>query len=55
MATNSIYNSIKVKDKATCQKLVRALETTSRESGKDVTFSRPVDKMTKDEIRKVFK
>lgn len=55
MSTNSIYNSIKVTDKNFCRTLVNALEETSKVKGKPVTFSRPVKKMSKEEIEKVFK
>lgn len=54
MSTNSIYNSIKVTDKNFCKSLVKALEETSAIKPKPVEFSRPVRKMTKEEIEKVF-
>lgn len=54
MATNSIYNSIKVPDERFCKSLVKALEDTSKAKSKHVEFSRPVRKLTKDEIKKVF-
>lgn len=55
MATNSIYNSIKVTDKNFCRSLINALEETSTKMNNAANYSKPVRKMSKEDIEKVFK
>lgn len=55
MATNSIYNSIKVTDKNFCRSLINALEKTSTETNNAANYSKPVRKLSKEDIEKVFK
>lgn len=54
MATNSIYNSIKVTDRNFARSLVKVLEESSKTSPREVKYTRPVRKMTKEDIKKVF-
>lgn len=55
MATNSIYNSIRVTDRRYARSLVKVLEDTSKIKDRPIKYSRPVHKMTKEEIEKVFR
>lgn len=54
MATGSIYNNIKVTNKKFCHSLVKALEDSSENNGKSVVISKPVSKINKEQIEKIF-
>ena len=54
MATGSIYNNIKVSNKKFCRSLVNALEDSKENNGKPVVMTKPVHKMSKEQIEKVF-
>ena len=54
MATSSIFNEIKAKDRSRIMKLVRALERSSESKHEPVNMSRPVSAMSEEEIRKLF-
>ncbi len=54
MATSSIYNNIKVTDKKFCRSLVNALEDSKANNGKTVVMSRPIKKMDKEQMEKIF-
>lgn len=54
MATSSIYNEIKIKDKEFCRKLVNAMENCSNNKGKDVKFSKTVSELNADQLREIF-
>ena len=55
MATKSILKSINIKDKATANAFVSALENASGKSAKPVTHTRIFTDASKDEIRKMFR
>lgn len=54
MATNSIYNNITVRDKKFCESLVNALEDSKGRTPKNVMYSKKVEELDKDQIRKLF-
>ena len=54
MATSSIYNNIKVTNKKFCKSLVKAMEESKENNGKNVVFSRPVEKLSKEQSEKIF-
>lgn len=54
MATNSIYNNIKVTDKAFCRSLINALERSHETQSKQVTYSKKVSELDKSQIEKIF-
>lgn len=54
MATSSIYNEIKIKDDKFCKKLVRAMENSSNNRGKEVTFSKTVHELNAEQLREIF-
>lgn len=54
MATSSIYNNIKVTNKKFCRSLVNALEDSKENNGKNVAMSKPVKKINKEQIEKIF-
>lgn len=54
MATSSIYNNIKITSKKFCYSIVNAMEDSQREKGKIVKMSKPVEKLSKDQIEKIF-
>ena len=54
MATGSIYNNIKVTNKKFCRSLINALEDSKENNGKKVTISKPVEKINKEQMEKIF-
>lgn len=54
MATSSIFNEVKAKDKRSISKLVNALERSSASKHEPVVMSRSVNTMSKEEIQKLF-
>lgn len=54
MATNSIYKEMRVKDRKYCRNFVAALENAEKKSGKNVTFSKRVQEVRGDSLRKMF-
>lgn len=54
MATGSIYNNIKITNKKFCRSLVNALEDSKENNGKTVAITKSVNKMSKEQIEKVF-
>lgn len=55
MATSSIYTDVKIKDKAACRKLIRALENASKAKGrKKVVFSRQPEFVKGEKIKEIF-
>lgn len=55
MATSSIYTDVKIKNKAACRKLVRALESASSDKTPRVVFSRPTEVIKGEKIKEIFK
>lgn len=53
MATNSIFNNIKVTDKHFCRTLVNAIESKPKEC-KPIEYSKGIRKMDRETIKKVF-
>lgn len=54
MATSSIFNNIKVTDKKFCHSLINAMEDSKENNGKKVVMSKPVEKLNKEQIEKIF-
>ena len=54
MATSSIFNNIKVKDKRFCKSLVKALEDAKEVRCKEVIFSKSVKALNEDQIINIF-
>ncbi len=55
MATSSIYTSVRIKSKAECRKLVAALEHAKDKKVPEVVLSRPVEKISGEKIKDIFK
>ncbi|MDE7390174.1 MAG: hypothetical protein K2M82_04455 [Lachnospiraceae bacterium] len=55
MATSSLYANVKIKDKSSCQKLVKALEHSKASKGTEVKFSRSVERVQGEKIKELFK
>lgn len=54
MATSSLFTEVKAKDKKSVRRLVRALEQSKASKSEAVQMSRPVHKLTKEQIEKIF-
>lgn len=54
MATNSIYKEMRVKDRKYCRNFVAALENAEKKSGKNVTFSKRVQEVRGDSLKRMF-
>ena len=54
MATSSIYKEVRVKGRGFCRNFVRALENAENVHGKEVIFSKRVQEVKGDSIRKIF-
>lgn len=54
MATSSIFQEVRIKDKSRLHRLLHALERSQNAPAKPVVMSRPVHIMTKDEMRRAF-
>lgn len=54
MATNSIYNTIKVTDKKFCKSLVSSLENARGSKGKKVEYSKGVSVLSASQIKAMF-
>ncbi len=54
MATSSIFEQIRAKDKKTIRKLVSAMERSRASKVPEVQMSRTPSDMTKEEIQKIF-
>lgn len=55
MATSSIYTEVKIKDKAACKKLVKALDDAVKSRKPKVAFSRQPEMIKGDKIKEIFK
>ena len=54
MATSSIYSNIRVTNKKFCRSLVKAMEDSKENNGKTVVISKPVEKLSREQIEKIF-
>ena len=54
MATSSIFNEVKAKDKKSIRRLIHALEQSKTSKAEDVSMSHPVHALTKEQIQKIF-
>ncbi len=54
MATNSLYNNIKVKDVRFCKSLIKAMEVSEQNDGKKVVMSKRVENLDKEKIKAIF-
>ena len=54
MATSSIYNDVKIKDKAACRKLVSALDSAVKAPKNKVAFSRSPELIKGEKIKEIF-
>ncbi len=54
MATSSIFNNVKIKDRKFCRSLIRAMEDSKKHNGKKVTLSRKVEELNVEQIEKIF-
>lgn len=55
MATSSLYANVKIKSKASCRKLVNALEHSKTSKSSEVKFSRSVERVQGEKIKELFK
>lgn len=55
MATSSIYTDVRIKNKAACRKLVRALESAADDKTPRVVFSRQPEIIKGEKINEIFK
>lgn len=54
MATKSIYKNVRIKDKASCRKLVNALEQSNTVHCEKIVFSKKVQTITGEKIKEIF-
>ena len=54
MATNSILKTLRIKDKRTAQKFVKALELSREKKAKNVPIPYKVETLDRDQIRAIF-
>lgn len=54
VATNSLYNNIKVKDVRFCKSLIKAMEVSEQNDGKKVVMSKRVENLDKEKIKAIF-
>ena len=54
MATNSILKPLRIKDKRTAQKFVRALELSHEKKAKSVQIPHKVESLDKGQIKAIF-
>ena len=54
VATQSIFKSVHIRDRAAGKRLVRALESSRKQKREPIVFQRSYSDMTTDEMQKVF-
>lgn len=54
MATKSIYKDVRIKDRASCNKFLSALENAEGKAAKEVVLSKKVQKLSVDKIKEFF-
>ncbi|MBR3552955.1 MAG: hypothetical protein IKN72_06170 [Clostridia bacterium] len=54
MATKSFYKTISFNSQKSCRNLVSALEKAKVKKGKNVTISKPVKKVSRDQLKEFF-
>ena len=54
MATSSIYEDVRIKNRSECRRLVSALESAMNKKGKDVIIPREVQTIKGEKIKELF-